>query len=137
MEVTNRALIESQVALQNLATLKGLPTKTSYWIGRTLAKVTTQLKYYDTERQKLVDTYAKKDSKGNVKQVKDEEGKNTGRIDLENPKEFGEKHTELMDITVEFEAPSVKLSDLLGLESSLTPGDFIVLDWLIEDDTDE
>lgn len=65
MEVKLSALLDSREALVKLNHTEGLDSVTAYRILKNINEVDKELKIYDEQRVKLLNTYCQKDDKGN------------------------------------------------------------------------
>ncbi|MFT9055096.1 MAG: hypothetical protein ABF449_00535 [Ethanoligenens sp.] len=69
-KISNREILEKSALLRQVSN-KQLPVKVSYAISKNTGKFESLLKLYEKEREKLVDRYAEKDEKGNLKLASD------------------------------------------------------------------
>jgi hypothetical protein len=124
--VTNGEIINSQAELAKLASLDGLPTKVSYWLGRTITKLGQLLKHYEAERQRLISAYGPKNEEGKV--ITSEDG--TVVFEGDNAELFAKEYNELFNMELTINSPKITLDDLGN--TSLSPKAFVVLGWLID-----
>jgi len=65
MKLTNSTILNSTNGLNSISQ-KQLPVKVSYAIAKNLAKLESEIKVYNSERNKLIELYADKDGEGKV-----------------------------------------------------------------------
>lgn len=126
LKITNDVLANSRRAIGNLAALKGLDAKTLYWLGKTVSKLTAELKAFDETREKLIEEHVERDPDG--KKV----FADAASVKLKDSDAFSAAMKKLRDVEIEIEVQPVLLADL-GEKPDLVPGDFADLDWLIVD----
>jgi len=73
---------------------KEFSAKTSFHLARLFDKIQTESKVYFSEKQKLVEKYAKRDDKGEIVS-------NGGLISFDKPKEFTKKLEEILSIEID------------------------------------
>ena len=122
MKITNGQLIDAWPAIQNLGALKGLPTKTSYWLGKSIAKLKGRLEDCERTRVKILLDHAELDADGNPVTM-------GAQVKLKDAKAFEAAFGELRGIEIDVDVKQVALADLGA--TALTPADFTALDWLI------
>lgn len=124
MKFTNEQLVKDAPILQRLSQ-KELPIKVSYAIAKNISHIESELKIYNNEREKLIDKYAEKDEKGNVKADKD------GNIMLNDKAGWDKDIKDLLAIESDIDIRRFKLSQLDGY--NLTPGELMAIDYMIEE----
>ncbi len=128
MKLTNRKIVTDANFLGAL-TQKQLPIRVSYSIAKNVAKIESELKVYNNEREKLIDKYC----------VKDEEGKNI--IDENNQLKISDEHldnwnkdiNELLDIEVDIDIHKFNVNDLLNSNCEMTASELMLIDYMIEE----
>lgn len=129
MELTLRRLVSDAPQMGAIANKQGLPKKISYAIAKNMAKIESELKIYNSERQKLIDKYAHKDEQGNVQIDRN----NNLKIMDEHIKDWNKEINELLDIEVDVEIHKFNIDDLYNSDCDMTPSDFILIDYMIEE----
>lgn len=128
MKLTNRRITNDANFLGTLYN-KQLPIRVSYAIAKNISKIESELKVFNTERQKLLDKYC----------IKDEDGKN--KIDENNQLKIADEHLEawnkdleeLLDIEVEIDIHKFNVNDLLNSNCEMTPSELMIIDYMIEE----
>jgi hypothetical protein len=126
MKLSNERIINDASRLGELSQ-KPLPIKVSYAIAKNITRIDSELKVYNSERQKLIEKYAEKDDKGKV--ATDE----TGQFKLK-PQCIDEWNTdikELLAIENEISIHKFKLSELDG--HSMKPAELMLIEYMIEE----
>ncbi|GAA0100823.1 DUF1617 family protein [Paraclostridium bifermentans] len=129
MKLTLRRLVSDAAQMGAIANKQGLPKKISYAIAKNMAKIESELKIYNSERQKLIDKYAHKDEQGNVQIDRN----NNLKIMDEHIKDWNKEINELLDVEVNVEIHKFNIDDLYNSDCDMTPYDFILIDYMIED----
>ena len=128
MKITNRKILTDANFLGQL-TQKQLPIKISYALAKNISKIENELKIYNSEKDKLIDQYAIKDEKGNLKV--DENNQFKVR---EEYKEVWEKEIEeLLDIEINLDVHKIKLDELMLSNCNMTPAELMLIDYMIEE----
>ena len=65
MKLTNRKVVNDANFLESLIH-RQFPVKVSYAISKNVSKLERELKIYNSERQKIINKYCKKDEEGNL-----------------------------------------------------------------------
>jgi hypothetical protein len=110
-------LIEAQPALMRLSSER-MPAKLAYAISKNLRLVDQELKDYDKARMALLADYPL--------------NKETNRYDIPSEKleEFNKVHAELIDMEIsDFKPHKIAIETFGNVE--VTPGELVVLDWMI------
>ena len=128
MKLTNRKIV-NDVNFLAILTQKQLPIKVSYAIAKNISKIESELKIYNKERQKLLDKFCVKDSEGN--NVIDEN--NNLKIADEHLEVWNKEINELLDIEVEIDIHKFNVDDLIYSNCEMTPGEIMLIDYMIED----
>lgn len=123
MKITNREILNKAQILQTI-TQRQLPVKVSYAIAKNITTINREIKIFENEKSKIINSYAIKDESGNPKledgQLVFIEGKE---------EECNEKYNELLDIEVDLE---IRTFDIGILENiNFTPGELVELDFMI------
>lgn len=129
MKITNRRLVNDANFIGGLTNKQGLPIKISYAIAKNVAKIESELKIYNNERQKLIDKYAVKDDKGENIVYEN----NQLKIADENMNEWTDAINELLDIEVEIDIHKFNENDLLNSNCDMTPSEIMLIDYMIEE----
>ncbi|WGX77580.1 DUF1617 family protein (plasmid) [Paraclostridium bifermentans] len=129
MKLTLRRLVSDAPQMGAIANKQGLPKKISYAIAKNMAKIESELKIYNSERQKLIDKYANKDEQGNVQIDKS----NNLKLKDEHIKDWNKEINELLDVEVDINIHRFSLEDLYNSDCDMTPADFILIDYMIEE----
>ncbi|EGT0689893.1 DUF1617 family protein [Clostridium perfringens] len=125
VKMTNKEILEKVNVLGEIS-LRKLPVKVSYAIGKNISKVERELKHYNKERQKLIEEYCLKEDDGTLKIT---EGNYD--IDPERLEYFNKEINELQEIEVEMDIYKFNIELLNGYEMS--PGELMCIDFMIEE----
>ncbi|ABG83882.1 DUF1617 family protein [Clostridium perfringens] len=125
VKMTNKEILEKVNVLGEIS-LRKLPVKVSYAIGKNISKVERELKHYNKERQKLIEEYCLKEDDGTLK-ITD----GNYDIDPERLEYFNKEINELQEIEVEMNIHKFNIELLNGYEMS--PGDLMCIDFMIEE----
>jgi len=115
-------LVNSKAALESL--LKNPLNITVGWELKTFVKaINPELTSFEEVNNEKIKEFGE--------EVKDEEGKSTGKIKVkeENFEEFAKQVNELLNKELEIKVPQIKIGDIK--EVSLTTAELMMLDWLI------
>lgn len=107
-----------------------VPIKTSYWLTRNADKMTSELKVFETSRQKLLDTYALKDKDG--EKILNEDKQSYKMQDIEK---FQVEFSRLAETEIDVDLKTFKLSDFGKVEVSVS--DMVKLKPIIQDFEDD
>ncbi|EPB8178446.1 hypothetical protein ACRTAO_001107 [Clostridium perfringens] len=125
VKMTNKEILEKVNVLGEIS-LRKLPVKVSYAIGKNISKVERELKHYNKERQKLIEEYCLKEDDGTLK-ITD----GNYDIDPERLEYFNKEINELQEIEVEMDIHKFNIELLNGYEMS--PGELMCIDFMIEE----
>ena len=128
MKITNRRIVNDSNFLASLMH-RQFPVKISYAISRNISKLESDLKIYNSEREKIINKYCKKDEEGNL--VIDES--NNYSIEEEYIDICNKELNELLDIEVDIDIHKFKLNDLLQCNLEVSPADLSLIDYMIEE----
>lgn len=129
MLLSNEKLLNDAPGLSQL-TQKSLPVRVSYAITKNIAKIESNLKIYNKEKEKLIDKYSAKDEHGNV--IVDE--KNNVIIQNELLSDCDKEFNELKEIENEIYIHKFKMSELINSGVHISPGELMIMDYMIEED---
>ena len=125
MKLSNERILNDVQGLGQL-TQKSLPVKVSYAIAKNIAKIESNLKIYNKEKQKLIDKYSIKDE--DDKTIIGEDNQITiqeGFLD-----DWNKDIKELQAIENEIDIHQFNINDLTG---EMTPGEMMLIDYMIEE----
>lgn len=128
MKLTNRKIVHDSQFLGDL-TQKDLPAKVSYAIAKNVSKIESELRIYNSERQKLIDKYCIKDEDGN--NIIDESNQFT--IADENMNDWNDAINELLDIEIDIDIHKFNINDLFSKDYELKPSELMLIDYMIEE----
>ncbi|MEE0711604.1 MULTISPECIES: hypothetical protein [Peptostreptococcaceae] len=128
MKITNRRIVNDSNFLASLMH-RQFPVKISYAISKNISKLESDLKIYNSEREKIINKYCKKDEEGNL--VIDES--NNYSIEEEYIDICNKELNELLDIEVDIDIHKFKLNDLLQCNLEVSPADLSLIDYMIEE----
>lgn len=128
MKITNRRIVNDSIFLASLMH-RQFPVKISYAISKNISKLESDLKIYNSEREKIINKYCKKDEEGNL--VIDES--NNYSIEEEYIDICNKELNELLDIEVDIDIHKFKLNDLLQCNLEVSPADLSLIDYMIEE----
>ena len=129
MKLILRRLVNDAPQMGAIANKQGLPKKISYAIAKNMSKIESELKIYSSEKQKLIDKYGFKDEYGNVKI----DEYNNLKIMDEHIKDWNKEINELLDVEVDVDIHKFNIDDLYNSDCDMTPSDFILIDYMIEE----
>lgn len=106
-----------------------LPIKVAYAISKNVNKIESELKAYNAEKAKLIDKYAEKDEKGELKTNE------IGNVILkeEHIEDWNRDIAELLSIENEIDIHMINLDDLLNSNYNISPSELSVIDFMIND----
>jgi hypothetical protein len=116
MKIKNR-YFETLAKVQPLLQ-KEFSAKTSFHLARLFSKIETESKIYFAEKQKLVEKYAKRDTKGEIVSSGDS-------VTLENPGEFTQKLEEILSIEIDLGLDTIEID--FDNEPKLTIEEMMIL----------
>lgn len=128
MKITNRRIVNGSNFLASLMH-RQFPVKISYALSKNISKLESDLKIYNSEREKIINKYCKKDEEGNL--VIDES--NNYSIEEEYIDICNKELNELLDIEVDIDIHKFKLNDLLQCNLEVSPADLSLIDYMIEE----
>lgn len=128
IKLSNEKLLNTTGALQYLNNTK-LPVKLAYAIRKNIQKINNEIKFYEEERQKLINLYGEKDKEGNLKVDKN----NNIPIKKEFLEEWNREISELLSIENEIDIHMIKLDVLLNSNCELSPAELNFIDFMIEE----
>ena len=104
-----------------------LPIKVAYAISKNVNKIESELKAYNAEKAKLIDKYAEKDEKGELKTNE------IGNVILkeEHIEDWNRDIAELLSIENEIDIHMINLDDLLNSNYNISPAELVVIDFMI------
>ena len=124
MKLSNGRIVNDSAKLAEISQ-KQLPIKASYAIAKNIAKLESELKIFNTERNKLVEKYS----------VKDEQGKTivseNNQITIADLVGWNKDINELLAIENEIEIHKFSIEALDGCV--MTPAELMILDYMIEE----
>ena len=123
MKISNERLINDYPALSKIAN-KELPIKASYAIAKNLAKIESEIKIYEKERNKLIEKYAEKDDEGKVK------ADESGQIAFIDSKGWAKDIKDLL--TIENEIDMHKFSIEAFGDCNISASELMLIDYMIE-----
>lgn len=127
MKLTNGKILNDSTKLSEIAQ-KQLPIKASYAIAKNLAKLETELKTYNTEREKLIEKYSIKNEKG--KTIIDENSQI--KIQEKYLKEWSKDFQELLAIENEVDIHKFSVEALNGYNMSAS--ELMLIGYMIIDE---
>ena len=106
-----------------------LPIKVAYAISKNVNKIESELKAYNAEKAKLIDKYAEKDEKGELKTNE------IGNVILkeEHIEDWNRDIAELLSIENEMDIHMIQLDDLLNSNYNISPAELTAIDFMIEE----
>ena len=107
-----------------------VPIKTSYWLTRNADKMTSELKVFETSRQKLLDTYALKDENGEKILTEDKQS-----YKMQDIQKFQIEFSKLAETEIDVDLKTFKLSDFGKVDISVS--DMVKLKPIIQDFEDD
>ena len=118
MNLSNEKLVNTINVLGKLNNAQ-LPIKVAYAISKNVNKIESELKVYNTEKNKLVNKYGEKDKEGKLKVDEN------GNIPLkeEHIEDWNRDIKELLSIENEIDIHMINLDDLLNSDYSISPAE--------------
>jgi hypothetical protein len=108
MQISLAALKAAEPALVKILSFDSLDVKTSYWLGRLVKTLTSELSHYRNEEMKLWNKFG----------TEDEQEKGKINVPLENQVEFFKATDELGRVEVELKFEPIGLDKLEGCKLS-------------------
>ena len=125
MKLSNERILNDAQSLGSISN-KELPIKVSYSIAKNISKIESELKVYNTQKQKLIDKYSEKGEDG--KTLIDAENKI--KIQDEYLENWNRDIEELLAIENEVDIHTFDISLLEGF--SMSPSELMLIDYMIE-----
>ena len=107
-----------------------VPIKTSYWLTRNADKMTSELKVFETSRQKLLDTFALKDKDGEKILTEDKQS-----YKMQDVQMFQIEFSKLAETEIDVDLKTFRLSDFGKVDVSVS--DMVKLKPIIQDFEDD
>lgn len=128
IKLTNERIVNTINVLGELNNAK-LPVKVAYAITKNINKINTELKAYNEEKVKLIDKYAEKDEKGELKTNE------IGNVILkeEHIEDWNRDIAELLSIENEIDIHMIQLDDLLNANYNISPAELTAIDFMVND----
>lgn len=126
MKLSNEKILNDAEQLVKISQ-KSLPIKASYAIAKNLAKIESELKIYNKEKEKLIEKYAERDEKGNI--IPDENGQI--KLKIECIADWNKDIKELLAIENDIAIHKFPISALEGYD--MTPAELMLIDYMIEE----
>lgn len=126
VKLSNQRLLSDMPVLRNISQ-KELPVKASYAIAKNLNKIESELKVYESQRTKLIDKYALKDEKGQVK------ADDSGQIIFKDgcKEQWDKDINELLAIENDIDIHKFNISIIDGC--NMTAAELMLIDYMIEE----
>ena len=124
-KLTNKEILNKIDMLGEISNKK-LPVKVSYAIAKNIAKIESELKHYNKEREKILEEYCLKDETGNLKV---ENGNYS--IDPEKIDQWNKDIQDLNNIVIELDINKFNLDLLNGYD--MTASEMMCIDFMIEE----
>ena len=128
MKLSNERILNDAQALGAI-TNKELPVRVSYAIAKNINKIESELKVYDSQKQKLIDRYSEKGEDG--KTLIDAENKI--KIQDEYLEDWNRDIKELLAIENEVGIHKFNISELENSNCAMTPAELMLIDYMIEE----
>lgn len=125
MKLSNERILNDAQSLGSISN-KELPIKVSYAIAKNISKIESELKVYNTQKQKLIEKYSEKGEDG--KTLIDAENKI--KIQDEYLENWNRDIEELLAIENEVDIHTFDISLLEGF--SMSPSELMLIDYMIE-----
>lgn len=125
MKLSNGRILNDAQSLGSISN-KELPIKVSYAIAKNISKIESELKVYNTQKQKLIEKYSEKGEDG--KTLIDAENKI--KIQDEYLENWNRDIEELLAIENEVDIHTFDISLLEGF--SMSPSELMLIDYMIE-----
>ncbi|MDP4144168.1 MAG: hypothetical protein Q8936_06730 [Bacillota bacterium] len=124
MKLSNERILNDVNKLGEI-TQKQLPIKVSYALAKNIAKIEAELKIYNKEREKLINQYAEKDEKGQVK------ADERGQIIFKEKERWEKDIKELLSIENDIDIHKFNINELNGYNMSAS--ELMIIDYMIEE----
>lgn len=113
MKLSNARILNDSARLSQIAQ-KELPVKVSYAIAKNISKLESELKFYNKEREKLIEKYSIKDEQGKI--IVDENSQI--KLQPEQIEDWNKDLKELLDIENEVDIRQFSIEALSGYNMS-------------------
>ena len=127
IKLSNKKILDDANALSSLNN-KQLPVKVSFAISKNIGKIESVLKIYNTEREKLLEKYSKKDGEG---KFIIENGNIT--IQENRVEEWNKDIEDLLAIENEVEIHKFSIAEFNGKDYEISPAELTTIDYMIEE----
>lgn len=128
MKLSNETILKTVNALGSLNEAQ-LPIKVAYAISKNINKIDCELKAYNSEKAKLIEKYAEKDTEGKVKA--DEYGNINIKVDC--IEDWNRDIQELLSIENEIDIHMIHLDDLLNSDYNISPAELSAIYFMIQE----
>lgn len=125
-KLSNERILNDSISLGQISQ-KTLPVKVSYAIAKNISKIESELKTYNNERLKLIEKYASRDEKGQIKA--DSNGQIVFKEECQEA--WNQDIKVLLSIENEIDIHKFKISELDGY--TFTPNELMLIDYMIEE----
>lgn len=126
MKLSNERILNDAPILAQISQ-KQLPLKASYAIAKNIAKIESELKIYNKEREKLIEKYSEKDSEGKI--AINENGH--VKLKEEYINDWNRDIKELLAIENDISIHKFPISVLEGHD--MAPAELMLIDYMIEE----
>lgn len=128
MKLSNEKIVNDAAILSTISQ-KQLPVKVSYAIAKNITKIESELKIYNSERQKLIEKYVEKDKEGKVKS-----DNGSIKIQKDHIDDWNKDILSLMVIENEIDIYKFKMSEFdEKVCDAFSPSEFMAIDYMIEE----
>lgn len=125
IKLSNKRILNGVDVLSAL-TNKQLPVKVSYAIAKNVAKIEAELKTYNSEREKLLEKYSKKDEEG--KSITE-----NGNVTIQEDKvqEWDKDIADLLAIENEIDIHKFSINEFNNRDYDISPAELMTIDYMI------
>lgn len=127
MKLSNEKLVNSIEVLSKLINMN-LNIRASYMIARNISIIEKEISIYNSEREKLINKYGKKDEDGKLKLNEN----NTIQLEEDCLEDWNKDIKELLELEVDVNIEEINKEDLFKCNCDISPRELILIDFMIK-----
>jgi hypothetical protein len=127
MKLSNEKLVNSIEVLSKLINMN-LNIKASYMIARNISIIENEVSIYNSEREKLINKYGKKDEDGKLKLNEN----NTIQLEEDYLEDWNKDIKELLELEVDVNIEEINKEDLFKCNCDISPRELILINFMIK-----
>lgn len=127
MKLSNEKLVNSIEVLSKLINMN-LNIRASYMIARNISIIEKEISIYNSEREKLINKYGKKDEDGKLKLNEN----NTIQLEEDCLEDWNKDIKELLELEVDVNIEEINKEDLFKCNCDISPRELILINFMIK-----